>query len=157
MRKIVRNLLILILVFVAAVAAVLFLTRKKPSQVAYAVMENASLPIVTMELEGEPVNTLHGYTRPMDLSYMRDTVTPLPADRSLPFHISTYGETIEGVSYEVRSLGEGRLIEEGECEGLSGDSSRVDGLLGLQDLLEQGKEYALVLRVRTEKWESIEY
>ena len=34
MRKIVRNLLILILVFVAAVAAVLFLTRKKPSQVA---------------------------------------------------------------------------------------------------------------------------
>ena len=104
------------------------------------------------------MNTLHGYTRPMDLSYMRDTVTPLPADRSLPFHISTYGETIEGglLRGQEPRRGDGSS-RRGNARGFPATAAVWTALLGLQDLLEQGKEYALVLRVRTEKWESIEY
>ncbi len=157
MKKIFRHLLILILVFVAAIAAVLFLTRRKQPEVAYAVMESASLPTVTMEFEGSRVNTLHGYVKPMDIPYMRDTITPIPDSRLVPFHVTAYGNEIQSVSYQVRSLDGEQLVEEGVCEDLSGNGSWSDGQLQLQDLLQQGQEYVLVLDIQTDARDSIYY
>ena len=98
MKKIIRRIIVLLLVFVAAVAAVLFFTRKKKQEVAYTVMDGASLPVVTMEFEGSAVNTLHGYTAQMNVPYMRDTITPLPADGALPFSVKTYGAKVVSVA-----------------------------------------------------------
>ena len=84
MKKIFRRMIILTLIFVAAVAAVFFVTRKKEEEAVYTVMEGATLPLVSMEFEGSPVNTLRGYVKEMDIPSMRDTITPVPGDRRLP-------------------------------------------------------------------------
>ena len=73
MKKLLKRLLVLLFIFVAAVAAVLFFTRNQEQETVYAVMSEATLPVVTMEFEGSAVNTLHGYTQSMDIPYMRDT------------------------------------------------------------------------------------
>ena len=104
MKKLLKRLLVLLFIFVAAVAAVLFFTRNQEQETVYAVMSEATLPVVTMEFEGSAVNTLHGYTQSMDIPYMRDTITPLPQDRRLPFRISTYGNELRSIEFEVRSL-----------------------------------------------------
>ncbi len=157
MKKFFRRILVLLFVFVAAVAAVFFLTRKKKQEVAYTVMDGASLPVVTMSFEGSPVNTLHGYTKEMDIPYMRDTITPLPEDKSLPFTVKTYGTKVQSVEFDVRSLDGTNLIESKSCTDLSGDSGTVSGTLPVQDLLAKDSEYALVIKVKTEKWDNIYY
>ena len=157
MKKILRRIMILVLVFVAAVAAVLFLTRKKEQEVVYAVMDGATLPVVVMDFEGSAVNTLHGYTAAMDIPSMRDTITPIPADRKLPFCIKTYGNKIKSVEYDVRSLDGTNLIESKALAALSGDSETIRGEMILQDLLAKDTEYVLVIKVTTEKRDDICY
>ncbi len=157
MKKIFRRMIILAFVFVAAVAAVFYMTRKKEEKAVYTVMEGATLPIVSMEFEGSPVNTLHGYVREMDIPSMRDTITPVPESRRLPFAIRTYGNEIRSVEYEVRSLSGENLIEARTCGGLSPDGETVRGEVTVQDLLAQGTEYVLVLKVETDRQEGIRY
>ena len=157
MKKIIRRIIVLLLVFVAAVAAVLFFTRKKKQEVAYTVMDGASLPVVTMEFEGSAVNTLHGYTAQMNVPYMRDTITPLPADGALPFSVKTYGAKVVSVSYEIRNTDGSTLAESRSCENLSGGSDTMKGTLPVTDLPDQTSEYVLVLDIKTDKWDNIYY
>ena len=157
MKKFLKRLLVLAIVFVAAVAAVLFLTRNKKTEVVYAVMDGASLPVVTMEFEGKSVNTLHGYTVAMDIPYMRDTITPIPQDRKMNFQVKTYGSKVQGIEFDVRSLDGGNLIETKVCDSYTGDSDHINGVITLQDLLDAETEYVLVIRIRTDKWDTIYY
>lgn len=157
MKKLFKRLFILLIVFVAAVAAVLFFTRKQKPETVYAVMENASLPVVSMEFEGNSVNTLYGYTKAMDIAYMRDTITPLPQDRILHFQIKTYGNKIERIDFEIRNLDGGNLIETKNQDSYSGDSEHVQGEIEVQDLLDAETEYVLVLKIKTDKWDTIYY
>ena len=149
MKKIFRRVIILTLIFVAAVAAVFFVTRKKEEEAVYTVMGEATLPLVSMEFEGSPVNTLHGYVQEMDIPSMRDTITPVPESRRLPFSIQAYGSEIRSVDYEVRSLDGDNLIESRSCGNLLTEGETVRGELSLQDLLARGTEYVLVLKVRS--------
>ena len=157
MKKIFRRVIILTLIFVAAVAAVFFVTRKKEEEAVYTVMGEATLPLVSMEFEGSPVNTLHGYVQEMDIPSMRDTITPVPESRRLPFSIQAYGSEIRSVDYEVRSLDGDNLIESRSCGNLLTEGETVRGELSLQDLLARGTEYVLVLKVRTDGEEQIRY
>lgn len=157
MKKIFRRMIILTLIFVAAVAAVFFVTRKKEEEAVYTVMEGATLPLVSMEFEGSPVNTLRGYVKEMDIPSMRDTITPVPGDRRLPFSIRAYDNEIRSVDYEVRSLDGENLIESRSCENLRTEGETVRGELTFQDLLAKGTEYALVLHVGTGREERICY
>ncbi len=157
MKKLLKRLLVLLFIFVAAVAAVLFFTRNQEQETVYAVMSEATLPVVTMEFEGSAVNTLHGYTQSMDIPYMRDTITPLPQDRRLPFRISTYGNELRSIEFEVRSLDGENLIESGTCDTYAENGDAVQAELTLQDLLERGREYVLVLKLRTDDWDPAYY
>ncbi|MCI8464792.1 MAG: hypothetical protein HFI63_02865 [Lachnospiraceae bacterium] len=157
MKKIFRRIVILAFVFVAAVAAVFFLTRKTEEETVYTTMGGATLPLVSMEFEGSPVNTLRGYVEEMHIPSMRDTITPVPGNRKLPFTIHTYGNEIQSVEYDVRSLDGENLIETKVCETLSPAGETVRGELTFQDLLAKGTEYVLVLKVRTGSRENIHY
>ena len=77
-------------------------------------MSEASLPVLSMGLDGTEYNRLHGYTEPMDVAFQRDTVTVLGAARDTGFFIDTYGENITAVSIEVRSRDGSSLIENTE-------------------------------------------
>lgn len=157
MKKILRRMMILAFVFVAAVAAVFFVTRKKEEEVAYTEMEEATLPVVSMEFEGSPVNTLYGYVNEMDIPSMRDTITPVPESRRLPFAIQAYGNEIQSVEYEVRSLSGENLIESQSCNELFPEEGRVKGELIFQDLLARGTEYVLILKVKTGGQDGVYY
>ena len=90
------------------------------------VMEETTLPLVAMEFEGSPVNPLDGYVEEMHIPSMRDTNTPVPERRKLPFSIEACGNEIRSVEYEVRDLSGENLIESRSCDSLSteGDITR---------------------------------
>lgn len=120
-------------------------------------MSKASLPMISMKVEGEKVNVLHGYTREMNGSYLRETLTPLPDNRALTIDVATFGETISHITYEVRSLDMSRLVENTEVYNYVKKDDVVTAEFNIKDLIDKNKEYMLVTILGTEDGKEIRY
>lgn len=108
-------------------------------------MAPATLPLVTMVMDGVEYNQLHGYTVDMDVAFQRDSVTVLGEDRNTGFVVDAYGEDVAGISIEVRSADGSRLIENTEITDYYTDGGRIRGDIALKDLIERDTEYSLTI------------
>ena len=157
-KKVWRRIVILILVFIAAAGGFVFLSgrQERSEQTKSEGMPQATLPVLYTEWNGRMMNVLHGYVEPMEAAYVRDTITPVAAGRSLTLQVCTYGQTVTGGTISVYSLDGSRFLEEQEIAFTekSGDFS-VE--LQLTALLDTGTEYRLQVELSTEKREKIYY
>ena len=111
MKKIGIRVGVLSVVFVVAVIFFSYLTNQGNTDMS-AAMSSATLPRIWFTTEGYDVNPLVGYVTDMEITSMRDTVTPVNAN-TLTVNIKDYGETIEKVTWQVFSLdGENCLQKE---------------------------------------------
>lgn len=111
MKKIGIRVGVLSAVFVAAVIFFSNLTNQGNTDMS-AAMSSATLPEVWFTTEGYDVNPLVGYVTDMEITSMRDTVTPVN-ENTLTVNIEDYGETIEKITWQVFSLdGENCLQKE---------------------------------------------
>ncbi|WAJ24285.1 hypothetical protein [Lacrimispora xylanolytica] len=152
MNRMIKKIAVLSAVFVAA-TAVYFVwnqkTTEKKDVMVYTSMDEASLPVVYTDMYGRKMNLLHGYTQDMKQTVSREALTLLPADRSLNLQISDYSGSINGISYEVRSLDMERLVERTTVETWNQADDGVSVSLPIQNLLTKDKEYLLVLDLDT--------
>ncbi len=110
-------------------------------------MRPATLPVVYLQQGDTRINALYGYSSEMDGMGMRDTITPLEQDLSLPVVVKTYQNQIEEVEYEVRSMDMERLVENGTVGKFSQKNGEAGFTLQFQNILEEETEYVLVLTV----------
>ncbi|MCH5275743.1 MAG: hypothetical protein J1E65_07870 [Lachnospiraceae bacterium] len=120
-------------------------------------MPDAEFPVVYMGMDDILYNELHGYAQEMDTAYMRDTITALNEGRSTQFQIAAYGQTIEKISYEIRSVDGQRLIENTQLTEYTQDTDTLSGKITVKDLIEENTEYAMILMLQTEKGQIIRY
>ena len=120
-------------------------------------MASATLPLIYLERGGRSFNLLHGYTESMDAAYIRDAVLPLSDDRTISIRIESPDTSVRNVYYEVRSTNMERLIEDGELTDLQRDGDEIRADFQLMDLLEEGEEYLLVLRLELEQGREVWY
>ena len=120
-------------------------------------MPPASFPVVYMGMDGMVYNELHGYANAMNTVFMRDTITGLNEGRTTEFTIETYGMPIAEMSYEVRSVDGSRLIENTQITEYEEDGERITGKITVKDLIEQNKEYELILLLCGEDGRNIRY
>lgn len=136
MKKRLKNIAILAGVFVFAVILFSYITNKGNTDLT-ADMEAATLPRISFETGGYTVNSLAGYTREMDLTAMRDTVTPLTVGGEAMIRIDAYENEIQKFRYEVFSLngknlyGSGVIKDVEEAFTLNLDESLPDDLEGV--------------------------
>ncbi len=75
-------------------------------------MGSPTLPRISFTVGGTEVNPLFGYVQDMDITAMRDTITPLGTNNSLTMNIEANENEISSIRYEVYSLdGEDRYTE----------------------------------------------
>lgn len=142
------GILVGIFLFAVMIFAIIFNTSGKDLT---SEIEEASLPVVYLSSQGIDINPLFGYTEEMDPLYTRDTITPLyENDMSLPITIRTYGEEVEKISYEVRTLDASRLIESTTVTEYVQEGETIKATLNIQNLLEPRAEYLLILSLDTE-------
>lgn len=120
-------------------------------------MEEATLPLVSVKLEGRSVNYLSGYKNAMQTAYVQDCITALSKERMIEITIQENGVKIDNVGYELRSVDGQRLIENNE----TADYEKKDGVfqakLKFKDLLEENTEYMLVLLLTTQEEDVLHY
>lgn len=82
-----------------------------------------TLPRISFTVDQREVNPLFGYVQDMDITAMRDTITPLNADGSLTMNIEKNGREISDIRYEVYSLDGEEKYTEGKVEVPEEDSA----------------------------------
>lgn len=120
-------------------------------------MADASLPVLSLYSDNTEINELRGYTTEMDAAFMRDTITPIAADRILPVKINTFFKKIDAISYEIRSLDAKRLVAEAQVEEFEQVRGRIHTEFQIQNLLTEGQEYLLVICLESNEEEIYYY
>ena len=141
-----------IIIKIAVCVCVFFLTvivssdiYNKSNEEMTAKMSQATLPLVYMNESGITYNTLYGLKQEMNGSFFRDTITPLGNGRSLSFKIDKYGNKIDKIMFEVRSIDGTRLVESTQITNYKEDESQIRANITIKDLIESNKEYNWIL------------
>lgn len=113
----------------------------------YANMGESKLPYVYMLMGEKKINPLHGYYQEMSGSVVRDSIAALPEDRKLVLFAVLKKNSIEAASYDIRSLDGSELIEKDSKADLEKTSEGMKITLPIQNLIQEGKEYQLRLRL----------
>lgn len=161
MKKFLVRAAILLTIFVSAAAGYFLWIRNRSlqqdEQRVYTAIQESVFPVMYMEMYGEKMNGLHGYSQDMREAVMRDTLTILPEDRNLAIHIEDYDGEITGIYYEIRSLDLERLVERTQVETWETTENGVRAELPIQNLLTKEQEYLLSLSVTTSENGTIGY
>lgn len=113
----------------------------------YANMGESKLPYVYMLMGEKKINPLHGYYQEMSGSVVRDSIATLPEDRKLLLFAALKKNSIEAAFYDIRSLDGSELIEKDSKAELEKTGEGVKITLPIQNLIQEGKEYQLRLRL----------
>jgi len=115
-------------------------------------MEEATFPVISFEIEGKEVNVLAGHKNEMDISAMRDTITPIEENGTIQGNIQLYADNIDSVQYEVYTVdGKEKLLEKTE----DNVESSVDIEVG--NVIEEGEEAVLKIALNLDEDESVYY
>lgn len=157
MKKTLIKLGVTLLIFIISLCVTSAILNRGSSDLT-AEMGKASLPVIYMNVNDEYVNPLHGYTMEMEGNYLRGTITPLMANRSLSFRVNLYDAVIAKMGFEVRSMDMGRLVEDTAIEDFTYDESgSMYATITLKDLIEDDEEYMLIIKLTTSSGDVIRY
>ncbi|MGN1166882.1 MAG: hypothetical protein ACI4S2_10715 [Lachnospiraceae bacterium] len=110
LRKYMTEAVILIIVFLVAVKIFSYFTNRGNDNMT-ADMGAATYPQVSFSYDGYTVNNIPGYSQEMEISSLRDTITPV-ADGKLEINIRHYDSTILSAQCNIYSLdGKDKILE----------------------------------------------
>lgn len=145
-KNILVHIVVLTVIFVVSVAGFSrWINQTAPSTAED--MERSTFPLVYMRNNGISYNCLHGYSREMDVNYIRDTVTVLQDDHKLDIQIQPFDTNIEGVSYEVLTQDGAQSLENTNVINLDEENGYLNATLQIQNKMLLEQEYILKLQV----------
>lgn len=143
--RVVAKILVLLLIFTGTVFIVNKIDNRGVEEVSVE-MEQATLPIVYVRYSDNFINTLHGYTGKVDTTYFRDTITPMDYGQTIELWADQGSDAYGTYEYELRSLYQGDLIENGSVTELNHADGYDKIKITFRTDLEELQEYVLVLK-----------
>lgn len=113
-------------------------------------MNAPTMPYARVIYQGQPINYLLGNNQKMELPFQRNSITPIDEDRRIQLEFKSVNDTIESISYEVRSIDGERLIESTNVYDYKQSKNEVKLDIVIKDLIQKETEYALIMQVQLE-------
>lgn len=114
-------------------------------------LEAASLPVLSMEIDGNELNQLLGYKQEMQVDFMRDSLTPIETDKEITLAITPCGHKIKSVAYEVRTSDGSKVVENAKIKSFSKEENTQKATFAIQQPIRMNQEYSLRFAVETDK------
>lgn len=144
MIKRILKVLVPVLVFLATFTGASALTDKESGYIT-SEMPGPTLPIVYLQKEDRVIDQLFGYRGQMEEENMRGNIMPLSADMTVDLTVQTFQNHVEGISYEVRTMDNQRLLESTQVADYNETDGIISTQLKIQNLLQPDAEYRLIL------------
>lgn len=143
-KNICRRAGILLGVFIAALIVSSLITNRGTDARTVGISD-PTLPRVFFMVEDQIVNILAGYTDEMDITAMRDTITPVANNGMVMMGLQRNGNDIVDICYEVRSLDGETVYLQNQVKDVSGTNVTLELNGGLPEEVSES-----VLRVEME-------
>lgn len=158
MLKHIYRIIILIAVFVAS----LFYFSRDIKEVVFHInntttMKSATFPLISIKTGNNIINMLHGYSSNIAVNQIRESVTPLDADKSFEIRFNKDALNIKKLNYEVREFVGNHLMETDSVSVFEEEGDVQTAKIKLNANLTEGKEYAVKITLITDKTEKIFY
>ena len=140
-RRVIKGVILGVIFIIALIVSSLVLNRGAEDEIVD--IGAASLPRVSFIVDDREVSTLFGYVDEMDITAMRDTITPLEENGTLQMNLKAGGQEVSRIQYEVYSLNGEETYKTGEVGEITEDEPMA---LELGDALSDPVQEA-VLRV----------
>lgn len=162
MRKIGMRILVLAIIFVAAVAGFLFYrnsgTEPEETELQYEDIKGASLPVVSAQISGTQMNTLPAYTSEVNPALMEDSLMLVGSDGQLSLTVSLCGNSLKSAAWEVRTRDNTRSVGSGTVDSWDENHDQAVFTLSLADTVANtSREYRLILTLTTGSGEELHY
>ncbi|MGI6007015.1 MAG: hypothetical protein ACOX8E_05935 [Ruminococcus sp.] len=110
-------------------------------------MEDPTLPVLYMELSDYLVNPMYGNKTQLEPMYFRESITPVSTQRELTVVVETFGNDIEGITYQVTSADGTQVVEEARLNGFSNTDGYISVDFTLKNRILMNQEYMLCFTV----------
>lgn len=148
--------IVLVSIFIATVLIVNRINNAGVDNLA-AEMEQPTLPLVYVRYNDRSINCMHGYTGDVDTTLLRDTITPIDKDKTINLWVDQNNSNIDSVGYELRTIKEDSLIEEGKVEEIDEENGYEKVKVALRMDITTGQEYMLVVKLYSKDEEVAKY
>jgi flagellar basal body-associated protein FliL len=156
MKKIIIRIAILFGVFLASLVTFMFLLNHRQVESA-ANMAQPKLPLLYMKQADVTTNRMYGYRQDVNEFTMRESLTLLPVDRNLSIEIQPYENEIKSITYQVTSLEDGSVIENGNIKVVSNTDGNMTADFHIENPIAMGQEYMLKFTVDINEQNDINY
>lgn len=158
MKKILRRILLLFLIFVLGVAGTAFLLNSETTD-DRSDMNNPTLPEVMVDYGGTLCNRMYGYVQQMQADFTRDSLTPLDTTKQLTFAVNPYDTKVKSLSYEIRTSDGSKVLENRKVKNLTtSDSDRMlRATVEIGSSLRMNQEYSMQITLETNKGDAYYY
>lgn len=148
MKRIVIRIVILLCIFILGVAGTsLFLNSEDTNDLSD--MNSASLPEVTVELDGIQVNRMNGYRQKMQVDFTRDSVTPIDTSKTLIIVVNPHDAQVGSLAYEIRTSDGSKVLENQMIPNLTEEDGYLKAELQLTCDMRMNQEYSLQITLET--------
>lgn len=146
-RKILLRLIIFSLVFAGGITYFNYTSIAGKTEMT-AEMNQATLPVLYLQVGNESLNELHGYTGKMDETLLKDTLTPVESNREITILVKEYDNHITSLEYDLQNITGSRSIQKGKVEKVEKEKNGVLVSIQWKKPLEEKKDYTLKLTVK---------
>ena len=147
MKKILIRILILLLIFTGS-AAVFAYVLNDETKMRTEDMASASLPLVYMVYKDVQMNPMHGYVEPMEVTGVRDTLTPISTERDVEIRIQTFSSKVDDIYFEVITADGKQSLENTKVTDIVREEDSITARFTLQNLMRMNQEYVLKLQLK---------
>lgn len=148
--------IVMVIVFVVTIYFANMFENRSYKNLA-AEMEEAELPLAYVSNGDSLLNCMHGYTGDVDLTLLRDSITPIDENKSIQVKVGNATGYADSYSYEIRSISGNSLVEKGDLVSET-DETGYDILnINVRMDLKKDMEYMLVVKAHSEKGAEADY
>lgn len=149
MKKTIVRIAVLFVIFVISVAVFTQLINNE-TKTRTEDMAQATLPVVYMVHRDVEMNPLHGYVKPMQVTAVRDTLTPISTEKDMSIHVQTFGADVSEIYFEVLTADGKTSLENTKVTDITRQENDVRASFTLQDFMRMNQEYVLKIQLRAD-------
>lgn len=120
-------------------------------------LQNATFPIMYIEVGDHTINTLHGYSSDLNSGNIRESITPLDTSKTFTVSIAENESKIKKLDYQLRDIANHKVIEKKSLTAFDKKDNFKYAKIKLTESIDTSTEYGMQLTLTTNMSKKIHF